>query len=86
MPKTRLSFTCPGASAVYVAGDFNNWDPQARRMKRLSKADDTFVAVLDLEPGCYQYKFIVDGEWRCGDGPCVPNEHGTDNNLLEVCA
>jgi hypothetical protein len=49
------------AKQPYIAGSFNNW-----------KADDTplyfiedgwWEAVLELQPGVYEYKFVVDGNW-----------------------
>jgi 1,4-alpha-glucan branching enzyme len=47
---------------VCVGGDFNGWDPSARRMSRFPK-DGTYRARLSLAPGRYEYKFVVDGEW-----------------------
>jgi 1,4-alpha-glucan branching enzyme len=87
MRKTRFEFTCPGADKVFLAGEFNAWSPQAQRLKRVKKGEDTFVALVDLAPGRYEYKYVVDGEWRCSpDAPCVPNEFGTENSVIEVCA
>lgn len=51
----------PQAQAVYLAGDFNGWDPQAKPMRR--RAGGQFRTNLDLPPGEYQYKFVVDGKW-----------------------
>lgn len=48
---------------------------------------------VDLKPGRYEYKFVVDGAWCCGPGhdgddhecpECVPNSFGTKNRVLEV--
>ena len=85
MPKPRFALTCPGARKVFLAGDFNGWHPEAQRMKRAKKGKDTFVASLDLAPGCYQYKYVADGKWCCDDGDCVPNDLGTSNNVVQVC-
>ena len=42
--------------------------------------------MLMLTPGRYEYKFLVDGEWR--NNPenelLFPNDFGTHNNLLRV--
>lgn len=68
---------------VYLAGDFNNWAPAARRMAK--NRDGSYRARLALEPGSYQYKFIVDGEWlHDPDAPQQRNEHGTLNSVAEV--
>jgi hypothetical protein len=87
-----VSIKAPDAKDVSVAGTFNNWDKRSHRLKR-STRDGHWVATLDLPPGRYEYKFIVDGEWCCelgcdqkysGCPGCVPNEFGTMNRLLLV--
>jgi 1,4-alpha-glucan branching enzyme len=87
MPRVRFVVECPGAKSVCLAGSFNGWDPTARRMKRVRRGEPTFVAVLDLEPGCYQFKFVADGEWLCcPHARRVPNELGGENSVVEVVA
>jgi 1,4-alpha-glucan branching enzyme len=87
MAKARFEVNCPGAREVFLAGEFNDWDPAARRMKRVRKGGDAFVAVLDLDPGRYEFKYVADGEWHCSpDSPRVPNEQGTENSVIEVAA
>ncbi|MBM3497771.1 MAG: hypothetical protein FJX74_03785 [Armatimonadetes bacterium] len=85
MAKVRFVVDCPGARSVYLAGSFNNWDPTARRMKRVRKGAPEFVAVLDLAPGCYPFKFIADGEWLCcPNARRVGNEFGGENSVIDV--
>ena len=85
MVKTRFEVEIPGAQAVYLAGDFNGWDETARRMKRVKKGEDLFLAVLDLEPGCYEFKYLVDGEWVCCPrAPRAVSEDGFENSVVEV--
>jgi len=85
MTNARFEIECPGANAVYLAGDFNDWDPEARRMKRVRKGEPRFVAVLDLPPGRYEFKYVVDGEWMCcPHAPRVRNNQGTENSVVEV--
>ncbi len=60
----EVTFTCKPASLAtqaYLVGSFNNWDPQARRMRKMP--DGTFRARLKLPPGEHQYKFVCDGVW-----------------------
>lgn len=53
----------PGVQAVYLAGEFNEWQPTAHRMKGPDD-EGMFSTKVVLEPGIYQYKFVVDGtEW-----------------------
>jgi len=83
--KVRFAVECPGAKKVFLAGDFNGWDPQARRMKRERRGSDVFVAVLDLPPARYEYKYVVDGEWVCCPvAPRVSNAFGTQNSVIVV--
>jgi 5'-AMP-activated protein kinase regulatory beta subunit len=40
---------------------------------------------MSLRPGVYQYKFIVDGQWKYApDQPAMYDEMGNVNNVLEV--
>ncbi len=101
MPRTKkrnasqvLHFRCyaPGAQHVFLAGDFNEWRSLEFKMSR--EDSDTWALDLPLEPGRYEYKFLVDGQWCCGqpdcdgDSPecerCVPNLFGTTNRFVEV--
>lgn len=43
---------------VCLAADFNNWNPQP-----MTKIGNEFQTLIELSPGEYQYKFIVDGQW-----------------------
>ena len=70
---------------VFVAGNFNDWDPTAKEMTD-KNMDGNYSATLLLGPGKYQYKFIVDGTW-CVDPKCdetIQNEHGTLNSVKHV--
>lgn len=83
----RFEVECPGAHRVCLAGDFNDWDMEARRMRRVRKGQDLFVAKIQLEPGTYHFKYVVDGQWRCcPTGPRVVTEEGIENSVIEVCA
>ena len=75
----------PG-KAVFVAGSFNNWQP-VRKLEEKNN-DGVYRCRLLLEPGEYQYKFLVDGEWRsdASNPDFVPNEFGSLNSVLTVKA
>lgn len=71
--------------AVYVAGEFNNWDPTAKKMAYKAK-DGVYAATVKLVPGEYQYKFVIDGTW-CADPEnvnSVQNDQGTFNSVIVV--
>ena len=71
--------------AVYVAGEFNQWNPTAKKMAYKARAG-IYAATVKLAPGEYQYKFVIDGTW-CADpenANAVPNDQGTFNSVIEV--
>ena len=61
-----VQFSDAAASEVCIAGDFNGWIPDKGVESRL--ADDgserVWTKILHLPPGTYQYRYVVDGEWR----------------------
>ena len=71
--------------AVYVAGEFNKWNPTAKKMAYKAKGG-LYTATVKLAAGTYQYKFIIDGTW-CADPEnvnSVANDQGTFNSVIEV--
>ncbi|OHB58057.1 MAG: hypothetical protein A2Y07_00830 [Planctomycetes bacterium GWF2_50_10] len=77
-------FESAPAKTVYVAGDFNDWDPKANKMVKTK--DGSFRTKLSLAPGQHQYKFIADGTWVTDDqaDKVVSNEFGTVNSVVEI--
>lgn len=69
------------ARQVSLAGSFSDWKPV-----RMSKRRGRFQASLLLAPGAYQYKFMVDGEWKHDPAAeeSVVNEFGTLNSVVRV--
>ena len=62
---TKLSFCIKGSSEsnVFLAGLFNDWSPTSHQMK-FNKRSGNFSLTIELEPGVYPYKFVVDGVWK----------------------
>lgn len=61
--KVVFTFQWEGAKVVYLAGNFNNWSPTALPMKEVEPG--LWRAELELEPGTYQYKYVIDGTtWK----------------------
>jgi 1,4-alpha-glucan branching enzyme len=86
-------FACrvPAAREVFLAGTFNRWDPTKLPMHQ--DRDGAWKAALQLGPGRYEFKFVVDGKWCCdpeGGEACrdgglyVPNPLGSMNCVVEV--
>lgn len=87
----EFSFHAPQAQAVFVAGTFNDWRPEATPLRR--QADGHWRITLPLSPGHHEFKFVMDGQWCCEAGceheyqgcpKCVPNAFGSMNRVLEV--
>ncbi|KAL8157191.1 protein PTST homolog 2, chloroplastic isoform X2 [Apium graveolens] len=69
------------ASEVLLTGSFDGWTTQRKMEKSIT---GIFSATLQLYPGRYEIKFIVDGAWRCDPlRPTVQND-GYENNILIV--
>ena len=86
-----FSTPAPSATKVCLAGSFNDWDAEVTPMQRNEYG--TWSVTLQLAPGRYEYRFVVDGVWRSevacegphGDCPhCVPNAFGTRNCVVNV--
>ncbi len=75
----------PNARDVRLTGEFTGWSSEGIRMDKDEK-DGLWKAVLDLEPGEYEYRFIVDGVWikDPNNTDSVLNEFGQENSLLIV--
>jgi hypothetical protein len=71
-----VRFRDPAATDVRIAGDFNGWVPD-KGVRSLIESDGpvrVWTKILKLSPGTYQYRYIVDGEWR--EGPEGPESTG----------
>ncbi len=69
------------AKSIFLAGDFNNWEPNTYQLK---KEGDEWKLGIHLAPGKHTYKFIVDGKWIKDPANKLweQNEHGTGNSVL----
>jgi len=65
--KVEFVLPAPEGKEVYLAGEFNDWEPQWLPMVK----DDEGVwrAEIELLPGRYEFKPFMDGAWK-EDVPC----------------
>ncbi len=50
-----------------------------------SYSHDDFTTIINLEPGMYRFRFLVDGQYRCSsDFPTVLDSQGNLLNYVEV--
>lgn len=82
--RVPLSFYFPAATAVYVAGSFNNWNPDDLPMEKM--ADGRWGRDLSLPAGRHEFRLVIDGVWS--DVPdasdTVENSFGSRNAVLVV--
>ena len=84
LKKAPFSLMAPDAQNVQLAGDFNSWNPEVTPLKKSTKG--VWKINLNLSPGRYEYRFLVDGTWH-NDPQCsarVANPFGEENCLLII--
>ena len=79
-----FSLLAPEAREVSVAGNFNGWRPHAAPMRNMGGGK--WLARLMLRSGQYEYRLVVDGNWREDPGAVqrVGNAYGGFNSVLQV--
>jgi 1,4-alpha-glucan branching enzyme len=84
--KVTFSLENADANEVFLIGDFNEWNPKTHPMK--SNENGTWVRNVIIPPGKYEYKFLVDGQWKEDpqNDQLYPNCFGTYNNIINVSA
>jgi enterochelin esterase-like enzyme len=70
----RFELDAPAAREVYLAGEMTNWDQGKLPMQR--SADGKWRLNVDLAPGQWLYKFVVDGLWIADPGPADRDADG----------
>jgi 1,4-alpha-glucan branching enzyme len=85
-PLHSVDFFCraPNAHAVFLVGDFNEWNPLANPMNRMP--DGGWQLRLSLYHGHHQYYFLVDGHPILDPRAVgtVRNQRGDPVSLLAV--
>jgi 1,4-alpha-glucan branching enzyme len=84
LKKHKIAVEAPDARSVVVTGSFCGWVAEGFPLKKGRKG--VWEGTLALPPGRYEYRLLVDGEWR-DDPACrerVPNGFGTENCVLEL--
>jgi hypothetical protein len=81
----RLVVVQPGARMVQAAGDFNGWNPTHTPLEPTSNG--AWTVTIPLEPGRYEYQFVVDGNRWIADPFAVEQSDdgfGSRNAVLDV--
>jgi enterochelin esterase-like enzyme len=64
----------PAAREVFLAGEMTDWDQRKRPLQR--GGDGQWRLDVDLGPGQWLYKFVVDGRWIADPGPAERDSDG----------
>ena len=74
----------PNQGRVFVAGDFNNWNPAD--LPLVKRANDTRSVAVTLDAGKrYAFRYYTeDGEWFNDEGADAyeAGKHGSDNCII----
>ena len=82
--KMMFRIEAPQAKRVMVTGDFKSWDPQGIKLRK--SKNGVWSGGVSLQPGRYEYKFIIDEDWLLdpSNDQTVVNAFGSHNSLIEV--
>lgn len=85
MKKVTFEILASPGSDVYLAGNFNNWDPQRHQMK-YTRSSGKYAIMLMLSKGEYEYKYVINDNWVVDPGcqDWVRNSLGTLNSVKKV--
>jgi 1,4-alpha-glucan branching enzyme len=84
LASTEFVLHAPEATEVFLAGDFNDWNPQQYSMRKFKNG--TCTKKLKLKPGRYEYQFIVDGNWRTdpANSERISTAFGSENSVISI--
>ena len=85
MIRKQFFIHAPEARSVRIAGSFSEWIPTDDYLLERME-DGTWTKTIDLAPGKYQYKFLIDDVWveDCNNPDSVSSPFGGKNSLIEV--
>src|ERR1700748_1441598 len=69
------------AKNIFLAGDFNNWNPAVSKWQLQPDASDSYRAVIDMAPGKYSFK-ATKGSWETVE--CGPNGGDIENRDINI--
>jgi 1,4-alpha-glucan branching enzyme len=79
-----FSLEAPEAKEVFLMGDFNDWKPGKHPMQK--DENGIWKKQVMLSPGNYEYKFLVDGQWKEDprNNRRCPNRFGSYNSVIRL--
>ncbi len=70
------------AKKAQLVGSFNSWQP----LNMVRQKSGSFTVSVDLAPGKYEYKFLLDGQWVADPDHSrrTANAFGTENSVADL--
>jgi len=71
---------------VLITGSWRKWQTLEKLTKETKETGEVFFRIsLTLLTGIYEFKYVVDGEWKIDPKcPSVDDQHGSLNNFVKV--
>ncbi|HVO67181.1 MAG TPA: AAA family ATPase [Syntrophales bacterium] len=85
MREVTFVIEAPAANEIYLVGEFNDW--AADEGSRLLRGENGFWEKrMELPPGTYRYKFLVDGEWNIDhrNQNVESNDFGSFDSIISI--
>lgn len=82
----RFAIKMPHAQQVALAGNFNAWETSNIQMAD-PDGDGIWDALVPLQPGVYQYMYVINGEEWVADplmGETIDDGFGQQNSLIKI--
>ncbi len=85
LKKVSFSLTREPGQKIFLAGSFNDWEQELLAMV-YDENSNTYTAEVTLPCGCYEYKFVVNGEWITDpdNQNFSANDFGTLNSVISI--
>ena len=80
-----FSLEASAQAVVQLAGNFNNWVPESLQFTD-SHGTQVWHKTISLNPGSYEYKYVVDGRWLLDphNSRAIHDPYGGLNSVLNV--
>jgi chromosome partitioning protein len=77
----------PESAMAQIAGDFNEWVPEYLQFSE-SQGRQLWHKTIQLRPGSYEYKYLVDGLWVVDpeNDKTVEDSYGGVNSVIRISA
>ena len=85
LKKVTFSLSEKPELKIFLAGSFNDWEQEQLPMI-YDENSKRYTAEVMLSCGCYEYKFVINGEWITDpdNQNFSANDFGTLNSVISI--